>query len=96
MKYKGHFRIDQNKTVSKNISKSTLILHNNIKDYLIWIPANIKTKNRLTEEQQRKRGMFSDCVEEFPKDQLFWNSHFHKLPVSEHSKMLKSIMRNIF
>ena len=59
MKYKGHFRIDQNKTVSKNISKSTLILHNNIKDYLIWIPANIKTKNRLTEEQQRKRGMFS-------------------------------------
>ena len=31
------------------------------------------------------------CVEEFPKDQLFWNSHFHKLPVSEHSKMLKSM-----
>ena len=68
MKYKGHFRIDQNKTVSKNISKSTLILHNNIKDYLIWIPANIKTKNLLTEEQQRKRGMF--CVDGFPKDDL--------------------------
>ena len=83
MKYKGHFRIDQNNvTVSKNISKSTLILHNNSKE--LKIPENIKTKNLLTEEQQRKRGMF--CVDEFPKkrfDQLFWNSHFHKLPVWE-------------
>ena len=67
MKYKGHFRIDQNNvTVSKNISKSTLILHNNSKE--LKIPENIKTKNLLTEEQQRKRGMF--CVDGFPKDDL--------------------------